>query len=283
MAYRFRDPSPVFENLLGLRNAPGGNWHFYELGTTDPKLTYQDYEQTIPNTNPITLTAAGRFPVPVWLDGDYTVELKAADGSSIINPTDIRPEIAPGLAIPDPTGHAGEYLTNDGSTVQWSGVIWNLPDPSGSAGYMLVVNSDGTDYILQPQPEPPEIPEPEIVISDTAPYSFRAGVSDNTTKFLMQFGSQTAAANPSGRTTTAVITFPTPFVKIFHIGLTQNISAVGTFGIGATQSVSGYTPGTAATSVTATFNSADDGGDSGYQIINAIPFTWVAYGTVTVT
>jgi hypothetical protein len=157
MAYRFRDPSPVFENLLGTRSAPGGQWHFYALGTTTPKATYQDYELTTPNTNPVTLDSAGRFPFPVWLDGDYTVELKASDGSSIINPTDLRPEVSPGLAIPDPTGHSGEYLTNDGLTVQWSGVVWNLPDPTGSAGYMLVVNSEGTGYILQPQPTPEEL------------------------------------------------------------------------------------------------------------------------------
>lgn len=283
MAYRFRDPSPVFENLLGLRNAPGGQWYFYELGTTDPKVTFQDYALTIENTNPITLTSAGRFPVPVWLDGDYTVELKAADGSSIINPTDIRPEIAPGLAIPDPTGHSGEFLTNDGFTVQWSGVVWMLPDPAGSAGYMLVVNSGGTGYNLQPQPEPPEIPEPEIVINDTAPYSFRAGVSDDTTKYLQQFGSGTVPANPGGRTSSVTVTLPTPLVKCFGIVVTPNTNVVGSFGIGATFAVTGYTLGSACSSFSVEINSADDGGDSGYQIVNAWNFTYVAMGTVTVT
>lgn len=284
MAYRFRDPSPVFENLLGLRNAPGGQWFFYELGTTDPKDTYQNYDLSgTPNTNPITLTSAGRFPVPVWLDGNYTVELKAADGSSIINPTDIRPEIAPGLAIPDPTGHSGEYLTNDGSTVQWSGVIWNLPDPTGSAGYMLVVSSDGTDYILQPQPTPPEIPDPEIVINDTAPYSFRAGVSDDTTKYIAMYGTGQAPANLSGRTTSVTIPLPTSLVKCFGVFITPNTGAVGAFGVGATYSVVGYELGEACASFSVEFINADDGGDSGYQITVPIDFTWKAEGTVTVT
>ncbi len=157
MAYRFRDPSPTFDNLLGTRTAPGAKWHFYEIGTTVDKATFQDYELTVPNENPITLTASSRFPVPVWLDGEYTVELKAADGSSIINPTDIRPEIPPGQALPDPLGHDGEFVQSNGSGFEMSGPVWMNPDPTGSAGKIVQVNSTGDDYILAPLPEPEEL------------------------------------------------------------------------------------------------------------------------------
>lgn len=280
MPYRFRDPSPTFENLLGTRTAPGGSWFFYEIGTTTPKATYQDYDLTTPNANPIVLSASSRFPVPVWLDGDYTVELRAADGSSIINPTDIRPEIAPGQAIPDPLGHDGEYLTTDGNTVQWSGPIWNLPDPSGSAGDLVQVNSDGTAYILTPPPTPPEIPDPEIVITVTPP-SFRAGVSDNTTKYIAMYGTGTVPANPSGRTSSVNVTLPQGLIACFGVSITPNTNVVGSFGCGATFAATGYTLGSACSSFSVQINSADDDG-SGSFLINPWNFTWKAEGTITV-
>lgn len=39
-----------------------GKLYFYESGTTTPKITYADINFTIPNTNPVILTAAGRQP-----------------------------------------------------------------------------------------------------------------------------------------------------------------------------------------------------------------------------
>ena len=40
----------------------GGKIYFYESGTTTPKTTYADVNFTVPNTNPVVLTAAGRQP-----------------------------------------------------------------------------------------------------------------------------------------------------------------------------------------------------------------------------
>ncbi len=276
MAYRFRDPSPTFDNLLGTRTAPGGSWHFYELGTSSPKATFQDYDLTTPNTNPIVLTASSRFPVPVWLDGDYTVELKAADGSSIINPTDIRPEIAPGLAIPDPLGHEGEYLTNDGSVAQWSGPIWNLPDPSGSAGDLVQVNSDGTGYILAPPPTI-EVPDPEIVVTPT---TFQAGISDNEVKYYQMSGTGSAPASGTKTTQVAVVfpggfTFDTAPVVIPM----PTIAAAGSGGFLVTVSVIAKSP----TGFTVKFDTNEGGGSSSSSnIINPITFDWIATGRKTV-
>lgn len=267
MAYRFRDPSPVFENLLGLKNAPGGQWFFWELGAVGtPKDTYQEYDLTTPNTNPVTLTSAGRFPVPVWLDGDYTVELKASDGSSIINPTDIRPEIAPGLAIPDPTGHAGEYLTNDGSTVQWSGVIWNLPDPTGSASYMVVVNSDGTDYILQPIPEPVE---PAIAVTT----NYVTLGMDTGDKWMIQKGSGTAPQSGTNQTTLAVT-----FSPAFKSGTVPHVNITPAPGTQSGGPVVPYTTSMpTASGFTAGFDVAE-GSASGANITSPVAFLWEASG-----
>ena len=45
-----------------------GKIYFYESGTTTPKTTYSDINFTIPNTNPVVLTAAGRQP-NIFFDG----------------------------------------------------------------------------------------------------------------------------------------------------------------------------------------------------------------------
>jgi pyruvate/2-oxoglutarate dehydrogenase complex dihydrolipoamide acyltransferase (E2) component len=45
-----------------------GKLYFYESGTTTPKITYADINFTIPNTNPVILTAAGRQP-NIFFDG----------------------------------------------------------------------------------------------------------------------------------------------------------------------------------------------------------------------
>lgn len=199
-AYRFRDPAPVLDTLLGLTPAPGGKAYFYILNTTTPKNTYQDYALTTPNPNPVILDSNGRFPDPVWLDGDYTYKLDAADDSSIVNPTDIRPEIAPGLAIPSPTGHSGEYITTDGTNILWSGPIFNLPDPTGSPGDMVVVNSDGDGYILQAQPEAPE--NPAVVTTS----SLR--INGSGANYYRQWGTGTIPASNAPSAQVAVV-YPT--------------------------------------------------------------------------
>ena len=45
-----------------------GKIYFYESGTTTFKTTYADVNNSIPNTNPVILTAAGRQP-NVFFDG----------------------------------------------------------------------------------------------------------------------------------------------------------------------------------------------------------------------
>lgn len=47
----------------------GGSVYFYVPGTTTAKFTYQDPGETVPNTNPVVLNAAGR--AIVWGVGEY--------------------------------------------------------------------------------------------------------------------------------------------------------------------------------------------------------------------
>lgn len=272
MAYRFRDPTPVFDNLLGTDPAPGGMAYFYEIGTNTPKDTFQDYGLTTPNTNPIVLTSAGRFPFPVWMDGDYTYELKAANGSSIINPTDIRPEIAPGEAIPDPLGHDGEYLTVVGGVVTWSGPAWFLPDPTGSAGQMLVVDSTGTGYGLQAQPVPED---PDITITAAATV---IGETGNTSKRYELTGTGSAPASGTNTTQVAVV-FDEAFTSTPIVIPIPNVASVGSGGgFLVAVSVIAKSP----TGFTVKFDTNDQG-SSASNIINPVTFDWIAIGRKTVT
>lgn len=266
-AYRFRDPAPVLDTLLGLTPAPGGKAYFYVLGTTDLKDTFQDYDLTTPNTNPVILDSNGRFPAPVWLDGDYTYKLDAADDSSIVNPTDIRPEIAPGLAIPDPTGHSGEFVTTDGTNILWSGQVYFNPDPTGSPGDMVVVNSDGDGYILQAQPE---IPQPDITV---AAGSFIAG-GGGALKQMVLSGTGTATASGTNTTQLAIV-FATPFKSstVPYVSITPSNAQSG-------GPVVPYTNGApTATGFTAVFDVAE--GSSGNQnITSPVNFAWQATGVI---
>lgn len=276
--FRFVDPAPVIFDLLGLASAPDGSLTFYEKGTTTPKNTWSDQALTTPaglNPNPIDLDSSGRAEVEIWLDGEYTVVAKAFDGSTIWT-RDVVPEIAPGLAIPDLTGVSGYFLSNDGTNPIWVPITL-LPDPSGSAGYQVVVNSDGTGYILQPIAEV-VIPEPEIVVTAS---SLRAGVSDDPTKGQWYFGTGSAPASGTKQTTAAIVypvsfsTTPYPFVQVTGGPFTDGNSAGGYFVDDSLTSMSnsGFT-------VTFNANHGEDNADG--NIINAVTFNWGVYGTVEV-
>lgn len=278
MSYRPLGQFPQYFLDNGNVNA-GGFIYTFETDLTTPKLTYSDTGLTVPNTNPLTLDASGRPTTDVWGDGAFGMEIADADDVVYLTANNIQPDTGSTQTIP--ALETGEFLTNDGSNLLWQ-LISQVPDPSGFADYIL--STDGANFLWIPQPEI-EVPEPDIVITSTGNRSIRIGVSDSTTKWLLQVGSGEAPAS-GARTTTDTITFGTPYSgggALWHVGVTQNISAVGSFGIGATQCVTGYTQGSAATSVTVTFNSADDGGGSGFPIINPIPYTWFAIGTVIVT
>jgi len=54
----------------------GGRLYTYDAGTNNPRTTYQDYAETVPNTNPIILDARGE--ALVFWSGSYKVVLKDA-------------------------------------------------------------------------------------------------------------------------------------------------------------------------------------------------------------
>ena len=96
-----------------------GRVYFYESGTTTPKTTYADVNNSIPNPNPVLLTAAGRQP-NIFFDG--------VARAILTNSSDVQ------IAVRDPVG---ETATDFGD--QWVATkIYGATD--------VVLGSDGIYY-----------------------------------------------------------------------------------------------------------------------------------------
>ena len=96
-----------------------GRVYFYESGTTTPKTTYADVNNSIPNPNPVLLTAAGRQP-NIFFDG--------VARAILTNSSDVQ------IAVRDPVG---ETATDFGD--QWVATkIYGATD--------VVLCSDGIYY-----------------------------------------------------------------------------------------------------------------------------------------
>jgi hypothetical protein len=274
MSYRFPDPNPVLISLLGTESAADGTLQFYSYQTTTPKATYSDRDLTIPNANPVELDASGRAETEIWLDGEYTVVLRDAD-DTVIWTRDVVPEVSPTTTLPDPTTLPGGTVKSNGTGYELVDVL-ELPDPTDSSGqYPVTVNGV---YTLVNIPEEPEIPDPEIVVS-ASPASFRAGVSDDSTKFYIQAGSGSAPASGTENTQVSV-TFAEPFAATpWHISIEQTHDGVTSLGV-----VPQYTiTARSASGFTVRFSTEENSDFSGWNITSAVPFTYAAFGTKTVT
>lgn len=263
MSYRFYNPAPVLHDLLGIEPCAGGSLAFFDRGTTTPRLTWADADQTVPNPNPVPLDSSGRVNNNVWLDGGYTVVLKDAAGQTVWT-RDVDSGSGAGQAIP--TLITGQFLTNDGSNLAWAPIA-ELPDPTGAEGYQLEVASGIPAWV--PKPEPFIPPEPDWNVG--AKTLVLGG-------FAIQTGNATIPAS-SNYISSVGITFPAPFTELFYVGPAAGIVSVGSFGAGVTLSVTGYTHGMASSGCTINANCTDDGGD-GRAIASPVPVTWVAIGKV---
>lgn len=268
-AYRFYNPAPVFESLLGTENLPNGSLTFYDRGTTTPRNTYSDPELTTPNTNPVILDGGGRANTNIWLDGEYTVVLEDSLGA-VVWTRDVAPEVGQELTIP---ALAPGFLTNDGVNLLWQ-TVREMPDPTGSTNQVPV--TDGAGYVLTNMPTDPVIPDPETEVGADF---YRSGVSTDPTKFLVQWGSASASVSGS-KSTTSNIVFATPYAtppKVFVINTTGYVTQKGN-----------VQPTVSATSVSTTgatflFSTQTGEDNSDNNIVTPVGYDWVAFGTVEIT
>lgn len=274
MPRQFLSPALVLHDTLGTEPAAGGSIQFYEVGTTTPKDTWDDFAQGAPNLNenPVPLDSAGRLTVPVWGDGDYSYTLRNAEGETIAT-GEWRPEQAGSDELP--AKEAGKVLGTDGES--WIMVtVREVPDPTGFSGRVLT--TDGENLLWSTAASIlagliPEAPTLDIVVGTS---SLRIGDGTSSTKYLLQFGNDTAPASGENVTTKAT-TFATAFDSILIVLAIPTVSAAGTGGFLPTTSVQSKST----TGFTVKFDT--NGGDEGNSVItNAITYDYLAIGKVTV-
>ncbi|AVU02515.1 gp53-like domain-containing protein [Xanthomonas oryzae pv. oryzicola] len=256
MSQRFYNPAPVFADLLGLEPLAGGFLQFYDKGTTTSKGTWSDSDLTVANQNPVPLDSSGRANTNIWLDGAYTVVLRAADGTSVWT-RDVDDSAAGGATIPSLQN--GQFLSNDGSNLLW-GEVLQVPDPTGSSGKIL--GTDGANLIWEAKPEIPDLPVE----------NFSGAMKIGTA--MIQWGTSTIAA--SGETVAAGnVNFPRAFSGAPVVTAQSNAAAVTN---------EGQIPVFAIASTNTTGFSVqvhtDDYGRNGSRISRAVPYSWIAIGPV---
>lgn len=118
---RYSNPADI--NFYQSQPISAGQLFFYESGTNTLKTTYADVAETIPNTNPVILDAAGREP-DIWFQGTAKVVLRTSvDSGSVL------------VWERDPVG--GETLIGNWSDWE-SSIVYNSGD--------IVIASNGCYY-----------------------------------------------------------------------------------------------------------------------------------------
>lgn len=103
---RLINPTPQFLDGNG-DPLHSGLLYFYEAGTSTFKATYADAEETIANTNPVELDAAGRVP-SIFYTGLSRIVLKDANGLQIWD----RDNVGSGSAF-EPFGEWQNFIEYD--------------------------------------------------------------------------------------------------------------------------------------------------------------------------
>lgn len=267
MSFRILNQAPQYLLPDGRVNA-GGKLYFYETDLSTPKSTWSNEALSVLNANPVAMDSAGRTTTDVWGDGEYGVVMTDADDVEIWTRNNVRDVDNPGSVIPALVN--GEFLTNDGSILAWAPIL-QVPDPTGSDGYILY--SDGINPYWAPAPEIPEPPEPDIIVGAN---SFQAGVSDDTTKYRTLTGTGSAPATGT-QNSSASITFSPAFTTCTHVSVSPTVSSC---------TPNGGLPQVSTTSVgasgcTVNFYTGDENnGDGSNTITSPITFSWFAVGTI---
>lgn len=257
-SFRILNQAPQYLLPSGQVNA-GGKLYFYETDLTTPRDTWADEAMTVLNPNPVEMDAAGRTESDVWGDGEYGVVMTDALDVTIWTRNNVQASGGAGTTIPALV--AGQFLTNDGSLLQWQDII-QVPDPTGSSGEFLT--TDGTNVFWDSLPSPTV---PTVTITAT---TFKVDT------FFLQSGTGSAPASGLRRTGVDVV-FPSAFTStpwMIHVMPTTASSTVGgQFPVPSvtSKSVGGFT---------VQFDS-DDFGETNASFTGPVTFDWVAIGIQT--
>ena len=181
MAVLFSDFSVQYFTKDGLSPNIGGNFFFYEVGTTTLKSIFDGSDESTELANPVVLTSEGRFPQDVWIDGIYRLltteapdsvtglaitvrnypiiggtaggQFEAWDATATYSINQIRLATDGRFYKSRINGNTNNDPANFGSPTQWTHIEFNLAtDPLSGGGALTaqVVNiiTDGSTYTL---------------------------------------------------------------------------------------------------------------------------------------
>jgi hypothetical protein len=255
-AYRFYNPAPVIFDTLGVDKVANGTLTFYDIGTTTPRNTWSDADLTVLNTNPVECDSSGRPNVNIFLDGDYTVKIEGDNLDPITR--DIVSGQSAGQTIP--ALETDEFLTSDGSNLLWRTIL-QLPDMTGQNGRILSTDGSVAMWIAQ-----------QVANATITLVAGGFKISNGTNAWMVQFGSDTLPASGTFVSSKAFV-FGTAFSGI-------PVVIPGLIAGSATANPSGAIPSFGAHTISTTggIMAADM---NGYlNITGAVPFSWIAVGTV---
>lgn len=247
-AFRPFDPFQVFFDLDG-NLASGGSLNFYNAGTTTPANVYGDQALSVNNGSSIAIGTDGRPMHDIWGNQSYRSRLYASDGTLVSDRDNIS---IPGGSTTIPTLISGDFLTNDGSVLEWLSLL-QIPDPTGNANKILSTDGSVLNWIAQ------------SAISNS-------GQTITLGPVIIQTGSGTVPAS-NATTATKSFTFPTPFSTLWHVEASMNT--------GSDLTALGYLPNFSVNGRSvngATVNLDTNGAGSGSVITSTTDFTYFAIG-----
>lgn len=271
MAFQLLHVAPTYQKNDGTLNT-GGKLKFYVTGTTTPKNVYSDEGTTVSLGNEITLDDDGRHSETIWLKEDEEYRVVCVDSADVTlwtkdNVRSVDTSVSADLPAAE-DGADGDVLLTDGTPGGWYfQALRAIPDPTGHAAEWLT--TDGTDWFWDSLPEADEVTEVTVTPGSSGT-AILGGV-------MIQWGSDTAPTSANTSTTKAV-TFGTAFSGTpYHIGVTPVLSSgVSSNSPSGYPTVRYSSPSTSG--FTAGFFVGEEN-TGGTDSINAtIPFTYVAYG-----
>jgi hypothetical protein len=268
-AFLMYDPRPVYLDLTG-EVAAGGTLKFFMAGTTTPQDVYGNSGLTVNNGSSLTLGSDGRTSVEVWGDATktYRVQLFDVNAALVFDQDNVAGASGGGSGGSIPTLVTGQFLTNDGSQLLWAS-IRQLPDPTGQANKVL--STDGTNFtwITKPADGAPGAAGTNAAVTVTpSSVKWSGGTGD---LFFIQSGSASAPASGSPSTSLSV-TFPVAFKAIAGVYVIPTSNSFATDGKLVMPAITSKT--------TAGFTVGLDTNTTTDNIFGAVPFDWIAFGTV---